>query len=193
MIYLTYCVPEPRHAIRFSHEHVKGTDGAGERYHALNPEIFAFQHATYVDALMTSVELFRHRMTLREKEDLYAECYDWYLRYGVSARSLPRTWTGLGEYLDQACAARLRMTPEGEQLVGQVLWPDWWLVRSIPDGAVRAMQYDGARELLGVEAKRGDRLTLATYAASVRGGLSVAPRRVRYLRQARYGMAHPGA
>ncbi|MQY22704.1 hypothetical protein NRB20_58260 [Nocardia sp. RB20] len=83
------------------------------------------------------------------------------------------------------------MTPEGERFVGQVLRPDWWSVRSIPDGAVRAMQYPAARELLGVEVKPGDRLALRTYAAGVRASLSVTPRRARYVRQARYEMEEP--
>ncbi|MEY1673298.1 oxygenase MpaB family protein [Gordonia sp. ABKF26] len=43
--------------IRYSHDHFHGRRPDGRRYHALNPEVFLFEHATYVDeALATELD-----------------------------------------------------------------------------------------------------------------------------------------
>ncbi|WP_344448335.1 oxygenase MpaB family protein, partial [Actinocorallia aurantiaca] len=46
------------HRVRDLHGHVTGQDDLGRRYHALTPEIFHWEHATFVDALFTMIEVF---------------------------------------------------------------------------------------------------------------------------------------
>lgn len=185
MIYMAYLDEDTSRVIRLGHDTVTGHDDLGRRYHALYPKLFQFQHATYVDTLMTSIETFGRRLSDAQREQLYAECCQWYRIYGISDRGLPATWPVFRDYFEQACANELSLEDSGRQLAGQVLRPDSWIVRSLPAGAVRAMQHPRARELFDLPASTADRMSLRTVSFGVRAGLAVAPRRTRYVLQAR--------
>ncbi|WP_343931319.1 oxygenase MpaB family protein [Tsukamurella strandjordii] len=153
--------------IRFAHEHVKGVDSTGERYHALTPELFHFQHATYVDAVVAGIETYAGPLTAAEHEQLYRECCDWYRAYGISTRPMPTTWEGFTEYFADACAG-LRLTPEGRALGPQALSPPRWAFGTIPGFAARGIQHERARELLDVPMSAVDRLAFDAFAAAQR-------------------------
>jgi len=185
MITIAYSRRDLRSVIRVGHEHVKGRDNLGRRYHALNPEIFFFQHATYVDALFTSIDTFSTPLSAPQRERLYLECLAWYRRYGISTRGVPTTWSEFTTYFDQACDGLLRRTAHGDHLVSQALRPDAWTPKWLPEGAVRALSHDRARDLLDIDVSAADRAVLSVYARTVRAGAALAPRRMRRLPQAR--------
>ncbi|MBL1077070.1 DUF2236 domain-containing protein [Nocardia sp. 2] len=185
MIYMAYSARDPRTVIRFGHEHVKGEDASGRRYHALHPEVFFFQHATYVDSLVASIELFGGGLTEPAREQLYSECCEWYLSYGVSARHMPETWAEFTDYFETQCAETLSLTDRAAALAPQVLRPDAWLPGVLPGFAVRAMLREDAAALLDARPSAVDRAAFGLYAATVRGAIGTAPRRLRYLPQTR--------
>lgn len=185
MIRLAYDERDGRPIIRYGHEHMKGRDNLGRRYHALHPELFHFQHATYVDTLITSVNTFHGPLTDPEHEQLYAECCDWYRLYGVSDRHLPGSWAGFQRYFADACATMLRPTPYSAQLAPQALRPDAWVPRLTPSYAIRGLLHERAADLLDVTVSARDRAALRTCAATVRSGAQLAPRALRYLPSAR--------
>lgn len=152
LIAIAYADRDLSSVIRFGHEHVKGRVDSGARYHALNPEIFFFQHATYVDTLMTMVHTFIRPLRADEREQLYRECCAWYRRYGVSDRVMPVTWAGFEDWFSDACTRELALGPDGAYYRDQVLRPDHWVVRRVPSGAIRQMMHPRARELYGVQA-----------------------------------------
>ncbi|RDI41760.1 oxygenase MpaB family protein [Nocardia mexicana] len=170
--------------IRYGHEHVKGRDNRGARYHALHPEVFHFQHATYVDALFTSIAAFAGPLSDGDRERLYDECCGWYRRYGVSARHMPDTWDEFTDYFADACA-RLKLTEAGKTLAPQVIRPDYWVPRLLPSSSVRVLMHERARELLDVRVSTRDRIAFAAYAATVRAGAGLSSNRVRYVPAAR--------
>ncbi len=184
MVYMAYSERDMRSVIQFGHEHVKGRDEWGARYHALQPEIFFFQHATYVDTLMTSVDIFHRPLSEHDRERLYHECCEWYLRHGISARAMPQTWPEFVTYFENACAG-LRFGADAAALAPQVLRPDTWIPRRLPTPAVRALIAAPARELLGVDLHRGDRFALRRCAATTRSRMALLPARMRCLPQAR--------
>lgn len=184
MIYLACTGHDTASAIRFAHEHVKGTDDLGRRYHALNPEVFLFQHATYVDALFTAAEVFGPRLSDAERAHLYRQCCDWYRSYGISDRGLPADLAEFATYLDTACATTLRTTPATAHLARQVLHPDTWVVGRLPAAAVRAMQHDRAAELLEIRRRPGDAAALRAVAGTTRAAFALTPRRTHRLPQA---------
>ncbi|WP_336082049.1 oxygenase MpaB family protein [Nocardia sp. SSK8] len=185
MIYLACASHDTAAAIRFAHEHIKGRDDRGHRYHALHPATFLFQHATYVDALMTAAALFGPALTEQARAELYHQCCHWYRGYGISDRELPATWPEFTAYFTEACATQLRMTPAATELTAQVLRPDAWIVRHLPTGAVRAMQHQRAAELYGLTPRSGDAAALRAVALGARAGFTTAPRRLRVVAQAR--------
>lgn len=185
MIYLAHSGRTADSVIRFAHEHVKGVDDRGLRYHALHPEVFLFQHATYVETLMTAAEVYGPTLTADDRELLYQQTCDWYRTYGVSDRDLPPTWSDFTDYFTEACATRLRRSPAADELRDQVLRPDEWIVRHLPDGAVRALQHPRAVELFDIPRRPADAATLRAVAATVRTGFTLAPSRIRRVSQAR--------
>ncbi|MBP2193070.1 oxygenase MpaB family protein [Nocardia goodfellowii] len=185
MIYLVYSDRDARPVIRFGHEHVKGLDGFGRRYHALHPEIFFFQHATYVEALMHSVEAFGGGLSASAREQLYAECCSWFRGYGISDRHMPETWAAFVAYFEETCATTLVRGPHADALAAQVLRPDSWLPRRLPSYAVRALLHGRAAELFEISCSAMDRRAFAAYAATVRAKAAISSPRQRYLLQTR--------
>lgn len=107
--------------IRDYHRHIKGrvigADGQGRRYHALDPDVYFWAHATIFDALFQMIDLFDHPMTDAEKEQLYAESREVYRAYGVSDRAVPPDWASFRAYFDRMCREELVITPAARGLI----------------------------------------------------------------------------
>jgi uncharacterized protein (DUF2236 family) len=98
--------------IRDFHPDIKGTDDQGRRYHALDPDIFWWAHATFTWEMFRASELYLARPLRRaEREQLYAETVTWYRRYGVSDRPVPLTYEAFHARFEQICRTELELTP----------------------------------------------------------------------------------
>lgn len=98
--------------IRDFHPDIKGTDHHGNRYHALDPDVFWWAHATFTWEFFRARELFFARPFRRaEQEQLYAETVTWYRRYGVSDRPVPPTLSDFRTRFEQICRDDLELTP----------------------------------------------------------------------------------
>jgi uncharacterized protein (DUF2236 family) len=98
--------------IRDFHPDIKGVDHHGETYHALDPDIYWWAHATFTWEFLRARELYWLRPLRRsEQEQLYAETVTWYRRYGVSERPVPLTLTAFEERFEAICRDQLEITP----------------------------------------------------------------------------------
>lgn len=98
--------------IRDFHPDIKGTDHHGNRYHALDPDIFWWAHATFTWEFLRARELYFVRPLRRsEQEQLYGETVTWYRRYGVSERPVPPTLDAFRARFDDICRHELELTP----------------------------------------------------------------------------------
>lgn len=98
--------------IRDFHPDIKGTDHNGNRYHALDPDIYWWAHATFTWEFFRARELYFARPLRRaEQEQLYAETVTWYRRYGVSDRPVPPTLREFRERFHRICRDELELTP----------------------------------------------------------------------------------
>ena len=95
--------------VRSFHETIKGTDSAGRRYHALNPETFYWAHATFFMLVLKTAEYFCGGLTEAEKRQLFDEHVQWYRMYGMSMRPVPRTWDEFQDYWDRVCRDELEI------------------------------------------------------------------------------------
>jgi uncharacterized protein (DUF2236 family) len=86
--------------VRDFHKTIKGTISDGSRYHALNPELFYWAHATFVDQVLYITDTFIRRLSYDEKAQIFEESKLWYQSYGVSARSQPQTYEEFVRYWD---------------------------------------------------------------------------------------------
>ncbi|GAA4476379.1 oxygenase MpaB family protein [Rhodococcus olei] len=87
--------------VRDFHRPIKGTIADGSRYHALNPELFYWAHATFVDQVLYVTDTFIRRLSDAEKEQIFEESKAWYRLYGVSDRGQPQTYAEFVEYWDR--------------------------------------------------------------------------------------------
>ncbi len=95
------------HEVRDFHKDIKGrlpADLGGRPYSALNPATYYWAHATFVEHLVTAADTFIRPLSTAEKDQLIAESVTWFARYGVSARSVPRTWAEFEDYWEDMLA-----------------------------------------------------------------------------------------
>ena len=98
--------------IRDFHPEIKGVDHNGERYHALDPDIYWWAHATFTWEFFRARELyFPVPLRRSEQRQLYAETVTWYRRYGVSDRPVPATLDDFRARFDLICSRELELTP----------------------------------------------------------------------------------
>jgi uncharacterized protein (DUF2236 family) len=96
--------------IREQHRTIKGTDHAGRRYHALDPETYWWAHATFQFMAEQVVDRYDdRRLSEEEREQLYREGITWYRSYGVSERPVPPTRAAFQEKWDRICAEELEV------------------------------------------------------------------------------------
>ncbi|MBT0565791.1 oxygenase MpaB family protein [Williamsia sp. CHRR-6] len=91
------------HTVRDFHRDIKGTISDGSRYHALNPELYYWAHATFVETLIFVTDTFIRRLSYAEKCQIFDESKTWYARYGISARDQPATYDEFCDYFDSMC------------------------------------------------------------------------------------------
>jgi uncharacterized protein (DUF2236 family) len=90
--------------VRDYHVDVKGVDAKGRRYHALNPDVFYWAHATFFVGTLIVAERLCGGITEAERYQLFDEHVQWYSMYGMSMRPVPKTWEDFQIYWDHMCS-----------------------------------------------------------------------------------------
>ncbi|MEO6472620.1 MAG: oxygenase MpaB family protein [Aeromicrobium sp.] len=103
--------------VREYHRDIKGTHDDGRRYHALDPDTYFWAHATFIDAVLTSNEMFGKPFTLEEKRLLYVEGIQWWQMYGLSMRPVPPNYDEFLEYWNHHVENVLEPTVSASRLV----------------------------------------------------------------------------
>jgi uncharacterized protein (DUF2236 family) len=98
-------------AVRGYHDQIKGTMPSGERYSALNPEVFHWAHATFVEGLIYGFSDILGPFGRAEQEQMYAESRRWYRLYGVTMSNVPETLDDFDAYWDHNVEHVLEPTP----------------------------------------------------------------------------------
>jgi len=97
--------------VRGMHKSIKGLRPDGERYHAMEPEAFAWVHATLALAAMEGHRYFVKPMTRAERQALWSQWRDVGRLVGVRYRDLPETVEELDVYVARVMAQELVWTP----------------------------------------------------------------------------------
>ncbi|MBJ7330875.1 MAG: DUF2236 domain-containing protein [Solirubrobacteraceae bacterium] len=97
-------------AVRELHKHVKGTRDDGENYHALEPEAYAWVHATGAEVVVKGHQQFGIAFTETEKEDFWTEWRRIGRFLGIRYRDLPDSWAGFQAYAHDMMYTRLEHT-----------------------------------------------------------------------------------
>jgi uncharacterized protein (DUF2236 family) len=96
--------PKTGAEVRDYHIGIKGVDGQGRRYSALNPDVFYWAHATFFMGTILTAEHFGDGLTEAQKRQLFDEHVTWYRMYGMSMRPVPKSWEEFQAYWDHMCS-----------------------------------------------------------------------------------------
>jgi len=197
--------------VRDRHASIKGVSADGGTYHSLHPETFWWAHATFQYMVEQVVDRFdRHQLTVREREQLYAEGIEWYRRYGVSDRPVPETRAAFQQHWDRCCEEVLQPNEATDWLIETMLarrmpkmgtvpnLPSWTepvlgtrLARRLLQPGVRLTSFGGlppvVRERFGIPWTRLDELRLRQIERAIRNGWWLVPPALRWQPRARDG------
>lgn len=103
--------------VREMHRTIKGVTDEGKPYHAMEPDAFAWVHATLASSIVEGHRLFTRPMTDVQCEAFWRQWLDVGRLIGVRPRDLPETWRDFGPYFDRVVREELRMTPAVPELL----------------------------------------------------------------------------
>ena len=107
-------------AVNLVHAKVSGTD-----YHALDPELLLWVHATLADTALVTYETFVQPLLPREREDFYQEFKLLGELLGLPRDRFPDTYRDFAAYLEHAMSPEgpVRVDSRARELAAQILKP----------------------------------------------------------------------
>jgi uncharacterized protein (DUF2236 family) len=185
---------ETARRVREMHKRIKGTRPDGERYHALEPEAYAWVHATLAEVIVAAHARFGRRMDRGEIEEFWREWRDLGRLLGIRERDLPPTWAGFRIYVAEmvdGCLERNETTDTVRRALGNPATPPLpglgegtWKAVSLParrasELATAGLLPPALRHKLGIPWSRWDEAQLRALGAALRPATPVMPRSLR--------------
>lgn len=96
--------------LRASHKRFRGIRADGRRYSALEPDAYAWVHATLIQTYVVGHAHFGAPMSDEEVKRFYAEYRGLGRLIGVRERDLPKTWSGFSDYFERMTSEELVRT-----------------------------------------------------------------------------------
>jgi uncharacterized protein (DUF2236 family) len=176
--------------IREMHKQIKGELPDGSRYWALEPEPYAWVHATLADAIVAGNERFGRPLRGDEREAFYQQWRALGRLIGVREADLPDDWSGFRCYFDRMVAERLEDTasvhdvletldrPDRPPLPGLTDWS--WRVARLPAAVALRLGTVGMlppilRERFGLRWTRAQELELRALGRAARAATPLMP------------------
>ncbi len=103
--------------VREMHRTIKGVRDDGQAYSAMEPDAFAWVHATLASSIVEGHRLFTRPMTAAQCEAFWRQWLDVGRLIGVRPRDLPATWADFAPYFDRTVREELRWTPAIPELL----------------------------------------------------------------------------
>ncbi len=180
--------------VRDFHRDIKGHMPDGSRYHALDPDVFYWAHATFWYGNIRCAEVFGPPITEADKRALFDESRDWYASYGVSMRPCPDTYEDFLAYWDHMCRNVLQDHPAVRTVldIAELPPPPWisWMPRPVWRALAKPVArgftwittglYDApVREMMGLEWSDRDERRLRRFGRVVDRAFRLVPPRYR--------------
>lgn len=119
--------------VRDYHVDIKGVDAQGRRYHALNPDVFYWAHATFFVGTIIVADRLAGGLTEAEKRQLFDEHIQWYSMYGMSMRPVPKSWEEFQEYWQHMCTEVLENNKAARDVLDLTELPKPPFAKLMPD------------------------------------------------------------
>lgn len=199
--------------MREIHKRIKGTKPDGTPYHSLEPEAYAWVHATLAETIIASRVRFVGPLERWEVDAFWTEWRGLGRLLGVRDQDLPETWPEFRAYVDWMARERLEHTASVDDVLHALqrpspppirgLTPSAWKVASMPASRAVGVATVGllppvVRERLGMRWTPGMERELRAMGRMSRVLTPVAPEPVRrmgpaYLRWRGDKLAMPSA
>jgi uncharacterized protein (DUF2236 family) len=180
--------------LRELHGNFRGVRQDGKRYHALEPDAYAWVHATLIDTYVSGHAHFGRPMGEAEVERFYREYRGLGRLIGVRQRDLPEDWASFRSYFERMKREELVRTTSVDNVLETIKRvappmpiPDL-LWRAVRLPARRALWLGGVglldkplRERLGIPWSRNDEAQLRALGAISRGLTPVMPERLQVM------------
>lgn len=170
--------------LRELHKQIKGSNPDGSRYHALEPEAYAWVHATLIESGLKAYELFVGPLKPYERERMYADFMPLGRLVGVREGDLPESFADFRDYVDMMIDERLERTETVDTVFMAMRAPAdppemppslrrlWPLLRMPPSRVLRictsGLLGDRARAKLGIPWSRPNEVELRSLAFASR-------------------------
>jgi uncharacterized protein (DUF2236 family) len=106
--------------LRKLHRSFRGIREDGRRYSALEPEAYAWVHATLLDTYVRGHAHFGSPMSAEDTRRFYREYRGLGRLIGVRERDLPRDWEGFREYFDRVSRRELVRTESVDRVLSAI-------------------------------------------------------------------------
>jgi uncharacterized protein (DUF2236 family) len=133
--------------VREMHRTIKGTRDDGTPYSAMEPDAFAWVHATLASAIVDGHKQFGTPMTDAQAEAFWAQWIDVGRLIGVRPRDLPATWRDFRPYFDRVVREELTWTPAVPELLETINRPAPPVIPGIHPALWRVMRRPMALQL----------------------------------------------
>jgi len=187
--------------LRALHKQFRGVREDGARYHALEPDAYAWVHATLLETYVAGHAHFGTPMTSDEIERFYAEYRDLGRLIGVRENDLPPDWASFRVYFERMVDEELVRTESVDRVLGALghapppvpIPRALWRVMRLP--AQKALRIGGLgmmspelRERLGARWTSADEQLFRVLGAAMRGATPLMPQRLRVMGPAQLRM-----
>ena len=132
--------------LRAVHKGFQGTREDGKRYYALEPDAYAWVHATLLQSYVVGHAHFGKPMSRQEVEGFYREYRGLGRLAGVRDHDLPPDWAGFRDYFDRMVETALCRTESVDRVLRSVKDPAHPPI-PMPDLAWRAISAPAQRSL----------------------------------------------
>lgn len=109
--------------LREMHKPIRGRNADGSRYSALEPEAYAWVHATLFESAMRTRERFVGPLTERERDRFYAEFMPLGRLLGIRAGDIPPDRPAFRDYFDTMVNERLERTDSVDDVLAALAEP----------------------------------------------------------------------
>jgi uncharacterized protein (DUF2236 family) len=182
--------PAAGRRLRELHKRFRGIREDGNRYHALEPDAYAWVHATLIETYVAGHAHFGTPLTPEETERFYAEYRGLGRLIGVRERDLPETWGGFRDYFERMTREELVRTESVDRVLRAIRQvppppvpvPDliWRAIRVPAADALRlgaiGLMSPALRARLEIDWSRADRARFRALGAVSRGLTPMLPR-----------------
>jgi uncharacterized protein (DUF2236 family) len=169
--------------VRGMHRTIRGVRDDGARYSAMEPDAFAWVHATLAAAIFAGHEHFATPMTGYERQAVWTQWLEVGRFIGIRERDLPADIAGFDAYFERVTREELRWTPAVPEVMASLagapppripgLGPRAWRLLATPASrhlrvVTAGLLTPGLRRRLGLPLTRGDRALFRAHCAVAR-------------------------